>query len=222
MQRTSVWHCAKVREQRGASLIEVLVAVLINSLFLAGVVSFFSFQSGTARAQDSRRAAQVTSRETVDFLVRHISGIGRANQTRFTDAAPAIIEAEADSIHYQTNLSEDWTNDDVNDPWEEVHFWYDASTRAVWFQDDNTDVDEWLTDAGARRKSYVPAGGLAFTYYDGDGNVVAPGSGAAARASIRRINIALTVRGILPGQALGSTNEPEATMSQDVFLRNVS
>ena len=222
MRRMHVWCDTKVGGQRGASLIEVLVALLINGLFLAGVVSFFSFQTGTAKEQDGRRSAQVTARETMDFLVRHLSGIGRANQTRFTDAAPAIIEAEADSIHYQTNLSEDWTNDDVNDPWEEVRFWYDSSTKAIWFQDENTAVDEWLTDAGTGRKSYVPAGGLSFTYYDSDGNVVAPGGAAAARASIRRINISLTVRGALPGSALGSSGEPEVSMSQDVFLRNVS
>lgn len=224
MLRTTVWPDDKTRGQRGFSLMEVLVALAINSLLLAVVMSFFSFQVTTAKAQDGRRSAQMTARETMGFLVRHISGIGRANATRFTDLAPAIIEAQADSMHYQTNLSEDWGDNDLADPWEDVEFSYDATSQTILFEDNNnlTFFPGWLTDVGTGRKSYVPAGGLSLTYFDAAGNAVAPGAVAADRASIRRITISLTVRGIIPGQALGSADEPEVTMSQEVFLRNVS
>lgn len=203
--------------QGGYTLIEMLVALAAGSITLAAVVSFFSFQTMSLRVENARRGAQTTARGALIFIVRNLEHVGRdPNGSLFTAAAPALQVAEVDRIHYLTNLSDDPTNNDTTDPWEDVVFAYDAGLAAVMVGDgENTYA---LTDDGATQKSYVPAGRLEFTYFDKDGNPVAPGGGAAARASIRRINVALTVRGVLPDGQL----EPEVTLSQDVFLPNIS
>lgn len=205
------------KHQGGHTLIEMLVALTAGSLTLAAGVSFFSFQIMSLRSENARRTAQMTARGAQIFIVRHLEHIGRdPNGSLFTAATPALQVAEAGRIHYLTNLSDDPTDNDTTDSWEDVVFEYDAGSAAVVVSDgENTHA---LTDDGATQKSYVPAGGLVFTYFDKDGNEVAPGGGAAARASIRRINVALTVRGVLPIGYL----EPEGILSQDVFLPNIS
>ena len=208
----------RVRQQ-GFSMIEMMVSLLVSSILLTAFVSFFTTQSHSMQLQDARRSAQRNARGAMDFIVRNINHIGRAHATRFDATNPAIQDASADSIHYLTNLSEDWSDDDVTDGWEDVSFLYDNSNLAVRCTDANSGFDALVTEGpGGRRESYVPAGGLAFTYYDAAGNVIAPpGTGdAAARDSIRRIRVSLTVH----GDVSSGETEPTVTLSQDVFLRN--
>ena len=205
------------KRQHGFTLIELLVALLASSITLTALISFFQFQTINTRVENARRAAEITTRGALNFMVRDLEHIGRdPHLSLFTTAAPALQDAEADRIHYLANLSTDWADNDATDTWEDVTFQYNASTQAIEVVQGGTTYP--LTDDGANQKSYVPAGGLVFTYYDKDGNVVAPGGNAAARASIRRIDISLTVRGVPPG----GYPDPEVTLSQDVFLRNVS
>jgi prepilin-type N-terminal cleavage/methylation domain-containing protein len=205
------------KRQGGFTLIELLVALVIGSVTLAALISFFRFQIVSLRIENARRAAQVTARGSMNFITRNLEHIGRDPQgSLFTAAAPALQDAEADNIHYLTNLSNNPTDNDTSDAWEDVTFKYDDATQAIVV--DNGAGTYALTDNGAKQKSYVPAGGLSFTYFDGDGNAVAPGGDAAARASIRRINVSITVRGVPPNGA----PEPGVTLSQEVFLRNVS
>jgi prepilin-type N-terminal cleavage/methylation domain-containing protein len=202
--------------QAGFTLIELLVSLLLTSVTLAALISFFYFQSNALRIENARRAAQMTARGAMNFIVRQLDNVGRSPNQAFTAAAPAIQTAEEDNLHYLANLSTDWADTDTDDTWEDVTFQYDEGSQTVVF---NNGADTYaLTDDSVNPKSYVPAGGLVFMYFDDDGNAVAPGGGAAERASIRRINVALTVNGVVPE----GHEEPTVTLSQDVYLRNVS
>ena len=75
-----------------------------------------------------------------------------------------------------------------------------------------------LTDDSAVQASHVEDDGLTFEYFDGTGDPVLTMTSDAARASIRRIKVTLTVT----GGAAGDTSGPSVTLSQDVFLRNAS
>ena len=205
------------KRQAGFSLTELLVALVVSLLTTTALTTFFSFQTASLRVQNARRAAQVTARGALNFIVRELEHIGRdPRRTLFTAADPALQEADDDTLHYRANLSTDWADTDDTDAWEDVSFQYNADTHTV--EVVRGDTTYALTDDGENQKSYVPADGLVFTYFDKDGNVVAPDGNAAARASIRRINIALTVHGVPPD----GSPEPEVTLSQDVVLRNVS
>ena len=204
------------KPQAGFTLIELLVVLLMLSVTMTAVISFFSYQARSMRIENAHRAAQMTARGALNFIVRHLEHIGRSPNLAFTAADPAIQEAEAERIHYLANLSDDWADTDTDDSWEDVIFEYDAGTETVVINDSVNAYS--LTDDTANPKSYVPAGGLVFTYFDKDGNIVAPGGNEAARASIRRVNISIIVRGVVPD----GHPEPEVTLSQDIFLRNVS
>jgi prepilin-type N-terminal cleavage/methylation domain-containing protein len=209
--RTSVF----AREcQRGFTLIELLVALVTTSLAMIGLISFFTVQAEHMRLENARRAAQVTARGALNFITRQLEHIGRSPNQSFTAANPAIQAALEDSLSYQANLSEEWSDTDLTDAWENVNFSY--SDGVIWVSQGGDAIP--LTDGSENPKSLVPDGGLIFTYYDRNGNVVAAGGDAAARASIRRINVAITVQGVVPEEY----PKPEVILSQDVFLRNVS
>jgi prepilin-type N-terminal cleavage/methylation domain-containing protein len=210
-----------LRRQKGFTLIELLVALLIGSVVTSALFQTFSQQLAAQRVESARRAAQTTARGTMNFIVRNLEQLGREpNLILFTANDPAIQTANADMIQYRTNLSEAWADTDTNDTWENVTFQYSAGDKTVYVVANGQTTP--LTDSGTVQKSFVPPGGLVFTYFDKDGNIVAPGGGAAARASIRRITVSLTVRGLRPDLSENDPNQPEVTLSQDVFLRNVS
>ena len=212
--RTSIFF---QKQQAGFTLTELLVALVTSLMTTTALMTFFSLQTTSLRVQNARRAAQVTARGALNFIVRDLEHIGRdPHRTLFTAADPALQQANDATLHYRANLSTDWADTDDTDTWEDVIFQYNADTRAV--EVIRGDTTNPLTDGGENQKSYVPASGLVFTYYDKDGNVVASGGNAAARASIRRINIFLRVHGVPPD----GHPEPEVTLSQDVILRNVS
>ena len=205
------------KHQAGFTLTELLVALVVSLLTTTALTTFFSFQTTSLREQNARRAAQVTARGALNFIVRELEHIGRdPHRTLFTADNPALQEADDDTLHYRANLSTDWADTDDTDTWEDVSFQYNADAHTIEVVRGDTTYP--LTDGGENQKSYVPAGGLVFTYFDKNGNIVASGGDATARASIRRINIALTLRGIPPD----GSPEPEVTLSQDVILRNVS
>jgi len=211
--------CPVARQsQHGFSLIELLVAVVTVLLALTALMQFFSFQLTSVRAEHIRRSAQMTARNTLNLIARQLEHVGRdPNLLLFSAAAPAIEIADTDNIRYRTNLSEAQTDNDTDDDWEDVTFQYDDGV--IWVSHQGGGEVVALTDE-TRQQSYIPANGLTFTYLDGDGDVVLAGGDAAARASIRYINVSISVIG---GPDDGNPDDqPQVTISQDVFLRNVS
>jgi prepilin-type N-terminal cleavage/methylation domain-containing protein len=210
------------KRQAGFTLTELLVALVVSSLTTTALLRFFSLQTTTLREQNARRAAQVTARGALNFIVRELEHVGRdPHRTLFTAANPALQQADDDILHYHADFNTDWASTpDVTGDWEDITFRYNADAYTIEVVRGDTAYP--LTDGGENQKSHVPADGLVFTYFgfDNNGNEVpvAPGGNAAARASIRRINIFLRVR---PGPP-GGSSEPEVTLSQDVILRNVS
>lgn len=215
------------KRQSGFTFIEMLVSMAVSGILMAALTSVLSLHATTMSVEDAHRAAQTTARGTLEFIVRQLSHIGRVNvivdplAVPFTAADPAILNATADSIRYRTNLSADSADYDTLDAGEDVGFSYSASYAAIWFNDYNVAGNtSALTSIGDRRKSYIPAGGLGFTYFDADGNAVVANT-IPARASIRRITVTLTVRGIDPQLPQGHADEPKVVLSQNIFLRNV-
>lgn len=207
------------QHQEGFSLVELLVALLVSSIVTTALLTFFSMETVNLRAENARRAAQVTARGSLNFIVRELEHIGRDPRlSLFSSADPAIQAANENSLHYRANLSQDWTDTDISDSWEDVTLQYNADARTIEIVRGGVAVA--LTDDKDpdQQRSYVPADGLSFAYYDSNDATVAPGGGAAARASIHRIKITVKVQAVLPE----GHEEESIALSQSVILRNVS
>jgi prepilin-type N-terminal cleavage/methylation domain-containing protein len=207
---------------RGFTLPEVLAAVLLTTIVMTAATKFFAFQLGSMRTERTRRAAQMTARTALNFVVRQLEHAGRDPQAvLFSNAGnatlpPAIVAAGGASIHYRANLSTSTTDNDTLDDWEDVTFDTNGGVLRV---TEGTGAPIPLTD-GSTRASHVADGGLVLRYFNGAGQQVTNLSTATARASVRRINVSLTVVGGPPEGVTART--PRVTLSQDVFLRNVS
>jgi hypothetical protein len=159
----------------------------------------------------------MVARNALNLIARQLGHAGRdPNLSLFSAAAPAIEVAQTDMIRYRTNLSKAESDNDTNDDWEDVTFQY--SDGVIWVSQGGGAAAALTDETGQR--SYVPANGLTFTYFDGDGNVVTPGDSAVERASIRGVRVAISIVG---GPDDGEpADQPQITISQDVFLRNLS
>lgn len=210
------------RAQDGLALAELLVAGLLASIAAVALLQFFSVQMAALRIETARTTAQVTARAALDMMVRHLEHIGRDPQhTLFTNLdnatlPPAIVTASASSIHYRTNLSSNATDGDTADAWEDVTF--SQASGTIWVTQ-GTGTPAPLTSQNKLR-SHVPEGGLAFAYFDVDGDPVTNLTTAAARARVRRVAVSVTVVG--GPDAVDGPHTPHVTVSQDVFLRNLS
>ena len=209
------------RRCRGFGIIEMLIAMGLSVIVMAAATKFFSYQVSAMRTERVRRGAQMTARTALNFMVRNLELLGRDPQrVLFTSLdtpalPPAIATASVSDIHYRTNLSEDLADADTLDEWEDVTF--SVSDGVIWVTR-GVAAPLPLTDGSQTAASHVADDGLTLTYFDGDGDEVLNLAPAAARASVRRIRVSLTVR----GGAAGNQTGPSVTLSQDVFLRNVS
>ena len=198
----------------------MLIALSISMVVMTAATKFFAYQVSAMRTERIRRAAQLTARTALSFIVRQLELLGRDPQRvlfRSLDTptlAPAIAAAGASSIHYRTNLSAALTDVDVLDQWEDVTFSVDEGV--LWVRQGTQDPLP-LTD-GTATACHVPDDGLDLLYFDGVGNPVVNLASDAARASVRRIWVSLRVI----GGATGDDTGPSVTLSQDVSLRNVS
>lgn len=209
------------RRSCGFSLVEMLLALFISSIVMTAATMFFTQQVHAMRNARVRRSAQMTARTALNFMVRQLELLGRDPQRVLFSSLdtpalpPAIAAADATSIHYRTNLSEDLDDTDIADEWEDVTFSLDENV--LWVAR-GTDDPLPLTD-GSKTASHVPDDGFGLEYFDGDGDQIPNLTTPAARASVRRIRVTLTVTG---GPVAEDGVVPSITLSQDVLLRNVS
>ena len=74
----------------GFTLIELLVSLLMVSVTMTALLSFFSYQTTAIRLENARRAAQMSARASMNFIARQLENIGRNPNPIFTAAAPAF------------------------------------------------------------------------------------------------------------------------------------
>ena len=172
------------------------------------------------RTERTHRSAETAARTALTFMARLLEHVGRDPQRVLFSQPdnralpPAIVSAGSDNIHYLANLSQDAADNDTADSWENVTFQLD---HGVIWSSQGSAARVALTDPEADG-SHVPAGGLAFTFFDASGNRITSLANATARSNVRRIRIAVTVI----GGPLGKDAGPRCTLSEDVFLRNPS
>ena len=160
----------KLKNERGYTLQELLVAIPLGMLILGGVMTVFISQSRSYHAQEQINEMQQNARAAMDIMVREIkmAGYDPTNIPGFV-ALPTTI---ATQIRVVANLNED---NDANDNNEDITYTYNAANDLI-----------QRTVGGTPTTLAENISDLEFKYLDENG------AGTAVPADIRQIQVEIT------------------------------
>ncbi len=164
------------RSAGGFSIIELLVAMAVLSIIVAGAVNVFTTFSRLATSQDVAAGVQQSVRIAIDFMVGDIqmAGLDPVNTT-----SAGIEVATATNIRVTSDRNLDGGIDDFD--YERITYVYDSA---------NNQLDRILYEGTGSQNNQSVIGNvtaLTFTYLDSNDAVT------GTLASIRTVNISLTV-----------------------------
>ena len=175
------------KENRGFTLVELLVAMALGLVVLAAVLKVFVSQNRTNVAQQEVAYAQQNVRAAMDLMAREIRNAGYDPENNNFEA---IKTATSGSIRILSNLSGDDEAGDPNDPNEDVTYTVNGSNQ--------------LTRSGSRMVDFV--NNLQFGYVLKDGTVLDPPGAALTaeqRSDVRTVIIHLGVQTENPDRDTG-------------------
>ncbi|MBN1625939.1 MAG: prepilin-type N-terminal cleavage/methylation domain-containing protein, partial [Deltaproteobacteria bacterium] len=97
---------------KGFTLIEILVALAISGIVMAGIYSAYYSQQRSYEVQEQQVAIQQNLRAAMYFMEREIR---MAGCDPLETANAAILLAGADNIQFTEDISDDLTEDDDGD-----------------------------------------------------------------------------------------------------------
>lgn len=203
----------KLRNQKGFTLVELLVATGLSLTVLASVATLFRAQSKTVKGQESRMEANDYVLTVLDLIVREIRNTGYFPGTA-CDTTGGIAAASTTGLNLQYDKNSDGacSGDD-----EVIAFAYDSTNKNV------TRNGQALTDGNATA--------LQFTYYPQQTSSALPapycdstgvpsgcsGTLSANYKSVQKITVSLTVT---PKSADSQFTGSPITLSVTADLRN--
>lgn len=191
--------------ERGVTMAELLVAMTMLGTALAAMFGLYRYQMFGLIAQTTQLNTQEAGRGVMDLFTRELRQAG-ADPTQVGIAA--LTTGSATSLQMQFDRNGNGA--------------IDNGERVTYQLTDGS-----LTRAASGGAPTVFATGLPtttpFTYYDGNGNQLAPGGAqniltAAQLASVRRVRLAFTVQ--QPNPDPNNTAPLETSYSTNVDLRN--
>ena len=208
--------------QKGFTLVELMVAITLMSMTLAAFYAVFTVQTRSLNAQDHRLEAQQYARAVLDLMIREIRSAGYFPGSACTTPAHTlgIVAADEENLQFVQDADGDNTCVSAN---ENITYAYDFTNKNVTRAADGAPA-EVLTDGNAVAFQFV--------YYPRQTTGVVPppfcvtpgypsgcsGDLAVNLANIQRVEIRLTVESKNVYPAAGS--QLFATLSSSVDLRN--
>ena len=197
-------HMTKENESKktdGFSIVEMLIAVAIGLIVLAGLVVVFVSQKKAYDVQAQVAEMHQGARATLDMISQDIAGAGY-NPTKITSFV-GIPLAQAHKVKLRADLN---GNGNTNDPFEEVTYEFSNSDKKIYR----------TTHTGSPVAFAENVAALNFQYFDADGN--AP----ANTDEIRKIRIELTTRTSRPDTSFAANDGYRTrTLSSEVIPRNM-
>lgn len=188
---------------RGFSLLELMIAMTITLLLMGIAASLFS-TAVTTRSRQSRRTDALTSAQAaLNVMSREISNSGYG----LTNNGLVPADSNERKVHFRSNVVN--TDSTINSAGEEVTYFYDQETQSILRYDPN---DSPQTSIIVNRVSNIT-----LTYFDYSGSNSTPverTSPTSATGRIR-INVTVTLENV-QGQPLDQT----VSFTSDVTLRN--
>jgi len=193
------WKGLKIKND-GFTLVELIAAILISSLIVAGILSLFFCQQRAFGSQELIAEMNQNLRAIMDRMTREVR---LAGYKIYGSTFNGIATAQADSIQILADLDQ---NGDTIGANEDVTFTYNSATSQIW------------RIAGA---SNLPIAdnvtGMNFLYTLKDGtSTSSPGS----LADIRKVTISITIRTTYPDPESGQYRA--ITLTSDITPRNLA
>lgn len=190
--------------EKGLTLIELLVAMAIFSMVVAGIMSAKFSQEDQHATQIQAAEMQQNARAVMMLMKQELRMAGYNPLTG--DYGEGISAATASSITFSYVTDEDGTIESI----------------AYVFEDDNADGDNDITknvNGGGARLLAENISNLTFTYYDDDGNaILAP---VASPDDIRSMDISITAATDIGHLARADAGNDTRTLTARVYLRNM-
>jgi prepilin-type N-terminal cleavage/methylation domain-containing protein len=218
-----------MKRHSGFSLVEVLVAMTMMTITMAGFYSVYRMQTRTMKSQENRLQAQQDARVALDFMVREIRNTGY-NPTKATsgnncgDGAPGnpgIIAASEQTFHFSYDADGDGHCTSAS---ENIKYEYNGTSK---------DVTRAADGGAAQNLSDGNTTNFQFIYYPQQTSGAAPapfcftagnpagcsGTLASNLTNVNRVSIAVTVESENPDEKFGG-GQLIATIASNVDLRN--
>jgi type II secretory pathway component PulJ len=203
------WHWS------GVTVIEVVVAMGVASLFSAALYGFYWLHMRVLRVAEARLNVQESSRLAVDFLLRELRFAGaRPVRGGPCDGFERLTVTEEQQVTLQYDFRGNRTGAPPDgcpdDPSEVVTYAYDSDAQIL----------TRATGGGAPQPliNSVPPDGFRLHYFDSDGNELFPALDEAERAAVS--TIAVTVRVSEPHPDPRELSPITSELSSTVFLPN--
>lgn len=205
-----------LRNQKGFTLPELMVATGLSLAILASVYGLFRSQTRTIRAQENRTEAHEYAMVVLDMMVREIRNTGYFPSGNACVTSPAntggIIAATAQSFRLVYDADGDGACE------QDVSFTYDSNARNILRN------GQPLTDGNATAVQFVyypqqTSGTAPAPYCFSAGNPSGcSGTLGLSLMNVQQIRISLTVQSKSPDVQFGG--QPNVTMSSSADLRN--
>lgn len=197
-----------VRNQKGTSLTDVLVATALGLITVTSALGFYRYQLFAFRHQSAQVEVQTAARAVLNLVISELRRA--AGNPRCVPNFEGIAEASASRIRIRSDLDGNGATDSSG---EDVTYAFDSAAGRL--TRTTAGVTEELSD------SNFAATGFQLRYFDGSGAELVPSASGltqAQRAAVRRISVALT----LSRRAIDPRNNQSlsATVSSSADLRN--
>jgi type IV pilus assembly protein PilW len=166
----------KARNDRGYTLMELMVAIAIGMIVMASVATTFTSQTRAYSAQEQINQMEQNARGALDIMSREIKMAGyKPNGGSVT----GVVSYTSTSLTIQADLNADAAVSTSGSDNEQIAYAYDSANKKITRQ----------VGIAAAATLAENISGFTFTYYQSSGTTL-----ATSAADIRRIKIAITAK----------------------------
>ncbi|HSK73875.1 MAG TPA: type II secretion system protein [Pyrinomonadaceae bacterium] len=212
----------KNKDNKGFSLIEVMIAMSITIVLMGLVSTLLSAALGTRRMESQRTDALTSAQAALNVISREISNSGFGiKYSANGKASNGLVSADSNNskIHFNSNIVN--SNTQFCDRGEDVTFYYDASIESIVRHERYSTANPLNCSSLTTETSIVVnrISDVKFIYWDYVGSNSTPVQKTVPTANTGRVTITVTVE-LEPVN--GQPSNQKVTFSSDVTLRNAS
>lgn len=201
-----------LRDKKGFTMAELLVAALFGMIVIATLYGFFREQLFNLLAQETKTATLEDARGALDIMVRELRNAGSWGSGTAPSGCSRVVAATANSIQIQADL--DGNGDCSSATGENVTYDLASSTSTTC---PGSNIIRRNTGCLVPNV-VIPTGSSLFTYFDSSNNQLAA---SPSVGSIKRVRITFAVQVTNPNPSARTANPNiTSTLSSSVEFRN--